>query len=49
METTRYRKKNRFRNKESLENKVLPKRYFEGKGNDFIRFDFVKPNYDKSG
>jgi hypothetical protein len=26
----------------------LPKRYFEGKGNDFIRYYFVKPNYDKS-
>jgi hypothetical protein len=25
----------------------LPKRYFEGKSNDFIRSDFVKPNYDK--
>jgi hypothetical protein len=31
-----------------LDKKVLPKRYFEGKSNDFIRSDFVKPNHDKS-
>jgi hypothetical protein len=32
----------------NLEKEVLPKRYFEGKSNDFIRSDFVKPNHVKS-